>query len=346
MNILLTCAGRRNYIVDYFKIALSPFGGKVFAANNHAHAAAFISADQSFIVPSLYDPDYIDVLIKICHEYDVRAIIPLFDLELPVLAKARKRLAAEGITAVVSSPEVVNICNDKLLTVDFLSNNGFKAPRTYMNIETALKALSSNEIEFPLIIKPRWGMGSIGLLEAQDENELRVLYNKSRRIIESSYLANESYQDQKKSILIQEKLRGKEYGLDVINDLDGVHVITFVKKKISMRAGETDSAVTVNEPQLRDLGAQLAVDLGHVANLDVDVFVNENGIYILEMNPRFGGGYPFSHLAGANLPSAIVAWLRGEKAQPSCFHIKYDIKGVKGILPLKIDISPRNMTKN
>ena len=334
MNILLTCAGRRNYIVDYFQVALSPFGGKVFAANSVPLAAALLAADQGFVVPSLYEPNYVDVLIEICRRHAIQAIVPLFDLELPVLAQARERLAALGVQAVVSAPEVVDICNDKWRTIDFLEKLGLPSPRTYLGLEPALEALDSREIAFPLIVKPRWGMGSIGLLEAEDKAELQVFYSKARRAIETSYLATESRRDPTRAVLIQEKLRGQEYGLDVVNDLQRRHVVTFVKKKMAMRAGETDAAVTVDEPRLAQLGEQLAAGLKHTANLDVDLFMTDHGPCVLEMNPRLGGGYPFSHLAGANLPAAIVAWVRGEPPDPSWLEVRYNITGLKGIVPM------------
>jgi carbamoyl-phosphate synthase large subunit len=137
-------------------------------------------------------------------------------------------------------------------------------------------------------------------------------------------------------VLIQEKLSGQEYGLDVINDLQGNYIATFVKKKIAMRSGETDVAMTVADRDLDALGQAIAQKLRHIANLDMDVFLTEKGEYILDMNPRFGGGYPFSHLAGANLPGAIIAWLKHESADPSYFEIEPNVIGCKGILPLRL----------
>jgi len=340
MNILLTCVGRRNYMVDYFRSVLEPSGGKVFVTNSHPNAAGFASADGGFIVPSLYDPAYIDSLIKICRQFEIQAIIPLYDLELPVLAEARNRLSAKGIRAVVSSPVVINICNDKWQTRNFLEGCGFHTPQTFLGIDSALDALAVSEIDFPVIIKPRWGMGSIGLIEAENEMELRFIYSKVMRIIEKSPLINVSGYDHERMVLIQEKLSGQEYGLDVINDLQCNYVTTFAKKKIAMRSGETDIAMTVVDDDLNNLGQEIAKKLRHIANLDLDVFLTEKGAYVLEMNPRFGGGYPFSHLAGANLPAAIISWLKNEPANSSYFEIEPNVIGCKGILPLRLVDNP------
>ena len=113
--------------------------------------------------------------------------------------------------------------------------------------------------------------------------------------------------------MIQEKLTGNEYGLDVMNDLKGRHRAVSVKQKLAMRAGETDKAVTVDLPAVSEIGRILGENLKHIGNLDVDVMQRSNGDYcVLELNPRFGGGFPFSYEAGVNLPLAILKWLKGE----------------------------------
>jgi carbamoyl-phosphate synthase large subunit len=335
MNILLTSAGRRNYIVDYFKKSLAGIG-KVYAANSTEISAALIAADKSFLVPPIISPNYIQTLINICHDYKIDAIIPLFDLDLPVLASAREKFAQHGISVVVSSSEVIEICNDKWKTHKFLIQIGIPTPKSFIDLESVVTAIEQRLINYPLIIKPRWGMGSIGLMEAENQKELEVFYSKVQRTIKRSYLAEISEDEPSHSVLIQEKLTGKEYGLDIVNDLRGEYVTTFVKEKIAMRSGETDAAVTVYSPQLKALGETLAFHLKHIANLDADVFVDDKKSYVLELNPRFGGGYPFSHLAGADIPSAIVAWLQHKTPDNSCFKAETGILSIKGILPMTI----------
>jgi len=340
INVLLTCVGRRSYMVDYFKKALLPYGGKVFAANSHAYASGLLPADEGFLVPNLYAENYIDALIRICDQNKISAIIPLFDLELPVLAGAKERLAEEGITAVVSSREAIEICNNKWATYNYLKKHKLGYPKTFSSLDGVQKSLCNHEIDFPLVIKPRLGMGSIGIMEAENDSELSFYYEKAVRAIERSYLQHESKKDPDHMLIFQEKLIGQEFGLDVVNDLDGSYVTTFVKKKIAMRSGETDIAVTVVNQDLENLGEVIAKSLRHTANLDVDVFVSDTQIAVLEMNPRFGGGYPFSHLAGADLPAAVVAWLLGEKPDPDWFRISPNITGFKGIQPMQMLKNP------
>lgn len=337
MNILITCAGRRNYMVDYFRDALKDVGGKVFAANSSEFSTALAISDLGFVLPSIYDPSYIDLLLEICNQHNINTIVPLFDLELPILAQAKERFTKLGISIILSSEQVVNICTDKWQTNIFLNEIGVKHPKTYIELGKIKEDIEDNILDFPIIIKPRWGMGSIGLMEAENMDELSILYSKTLRAIERSYLSTISHGDIDKAVLFQEKLMGQEYGLDVINNLDGEYVITVVKKKIAMRSGETDVAETVDDESLKQLGKKIGIKLGHIANLDMDVFVIDSDTYVLEMNPRFGGGYPFSHLAGINLPKALVDWLHGEQSKRSCFQIEYGVIGLKGLRLFKLN---------
>lgn len=316
MNILLTSVGRRSYLVKYFKEALGE-NGEVHVSNSTDITPAFIYADKSIVTPLICEKEYVSFLLDYCNQNKISAIISLFDVDLPILSANRKVFKDIGVWVIVSDKEVINICNDKWETYNFLTNNGFNTPRTYISLGSVLQAITAQEIQFPVIVKPRWGMGSIAVFEAENKYELEVLYNKVAFNIKSTYLKYESQQDFGKCVLIQEKIRGQEYGLDVVNNLRGEYQNTIVKKKYAMRSGETDCAETINSPVLKELGKNLSNKLNHVANLDVDVFLDGDIPYILEMNARFGGGYPFSHIAGINLPLAIVKWLRNEKVDGS-----------------------------
>ena len=128
-------------------------------------------------------------------------------------------------------------------------------------------------MKFPLIIKPRWGMASIGVLEANNIQELNVLYQKLIDIIFNSYLKFESNSDIHSCILIQEKIVGDEFGLDILNDLQGNYVTTIAKHKLAMRSGETDIAQIVDSTMFIPISQNIANHLCHIANLDVDCFV-------------------------------------------------------------------------
>ncbi|MDE8772129.1 ATP-grasp domain-containing protein, partial [Providencia thailandensis] len=150
---------------------------------------------------------------------------------------------------------------------------------------------------------------SISIYKAETIEELNVFYKKVKNEIQSTYLKYESALDIDKSVLIQQYISGNEYGLEIINDLDGNYITTFCKQKVAMRSGETDQALTINNPDLHKIGELLSQELGHISILDTDCLEQNGKFYILEMNARFGGQYPFSHLAGANIPKQIIEWI-------------------------------------
>ena len=130
-------------------------------------------------------------------------------------------------------------------------------------------------------------------------------------------------------MLIQEVIRGTEYGLDIVNDLDGKNACVLARRKLRMRSGETDRAVTVTDEALATLGMVIGSRLGHIGNMDCDVITNDTGCYVIDMNPRFGGGYPFSHMAGANVPAALMCWSLGIRPDPTWLRVVPDMAGAK-----------------
>lgn len=330
MNILITCAGRRNYVIDYFRQALIG-KGKVYAVNSSLDATSMIVADGAFIAPPIYEKEYIDFLLNICNKYSIKLIISLFDLELPILAQHRVKFENKGIVLAISSFEAIEICNDKYKTLSFTKKFDIPCISTYIDLEYVKRDLELGAINFPLYVKPRWGMGSISTQIANNLEELKILFSKVKEGIEKSYLKHYPGIILDKSIIVQEFANGTEYGLDVINDFNGNYITTFVKRKLGMRSGETDGAITVDVPELISLGEKIGRALKHIGNLDVDVFWDGQITTLLEMNARIGGGYPFSHLAGANLPRAYIDWAQGKQTSTEYLQVKVGVKGFKGI---------------
>lgn len=272
-------------------------------------APALTVADVKEQVPAVYADNYIDCLLDICKRNKVDAIISLNDLELPILSAQKQKFAELGTTVIVSSPDVIDTCFDKYATAKYVESIGLNTPKTFVNLKDAEAAIKDGTLQFPLVLKPRWGSGSIGIEFVSNLEELREVYASLVKKVKKTILATASTGSE--YILIQQKIEGQEYGMDVMNDLYGNNRAVSVKKKLAMRAGETDKAVTVDNPEIRSIGKTLGHNLKHIGNLDVDVFEKDGKYYILELNPRFGGGFPFSYEAGVNFPKAIIEWLKG-----------------------------------
>ncbi|MBQ4834226.1 ATP-grasp domain-containing protein [Pseudoalteromonas sp. MMG010] len=334
MNILLTSVGRRSYLVEYFKSAVASLNGKVHAANS-IETYALQQADEHVITPEIYSEAYIPFLLDYCQSNQITIIISLFDIDLPILAKNKVLFKQSGIEVIVSDKSVIDICNDKWRTYQFLVGHNINTPQTYISLNDAIAALNNNTLTYPVIIKPRWGMGSIGIYKADNIEELHVLYNKVKNEINSSYLRFESAADSN-AILIQECIQSDEYGIEVINDLEKNYITTFCKQKLAMRSGETDQAITIENRKLSAIGKALSSSLGHIGILDSDCLEKNGEYFVLELNARFGGQYPFSHLAGANIPKQIVDWCIGQKTNKDLTTITVNILCSKDIKPVKL----------
>lgn len=331
MNILLTSVGRRTYMVDYFKNALGK-EGMVYAANSCC-SPALMCADRQLITPRIYSDEYIPFLLRHCGELNVNLIVSFFDIDMPVLSGHRDEFEAAGIRLAMSDDEFYEICSDKYYMCKSLSEHDFDVPESFISADGIA--------EYPLIIKPRFGMGSLGVYKAENEIELRGAISMCRRSIGSGYLRYESETvNECDSVIIQKMLFGNEYGLDVISDLDGRYVNTIVRRKLAMRSGETDEAIVLDgsDPEydkLSALGAKFAAVYKPKGLTDMDVIISTDGIAcIIDINGRFGGGYPFSHIAGADVPKAYILWTQGrvEEADECCF-TKRRVHGYKDIIP-------------
>ena len=312
-NILITSVGRRSYMVQYFKEALGN-SGEVHVSNSSTITPAFRLADKAVKSPLIYDKDYIPFLLNYCKENQIGALLPLFDIDIPVLASAKNLFLEIGCFPIVPDPDIAQICNDKLLSCEFINSIHLKAPRTFTSLKECLSAIELGDISFPITVKPRWGMGSIGIFFANNKDELLAARTIIKAQICSTYLRFESSREIEASILYQESLSGQEYGLDIYNDLSGNLKGLSLREKVSMRSGETDCAkIVMPNEEVINIATIISENTRHPGNMDLDLFKTDNGYYILEMNPRFGGGYPFSHAAGANLPLALVSWLQNKE---------------------------------
>jgi carbamoyl-phosphate synthase large subunit len=312
MNILFTCSGRRHYLLDYFKKILGA-NGLVVAVDSQSTAPSFGAADFSFKVPSIYHSDYIIRLKNIIEMYQIEAVIPLNDLELPILSRHKQELELLNTKVIVSNSDFINICSDKWETFNYLKELNISTPNSYLNISDTLKAISKGEIRFPVIVKPRWGSGSFGIEEVDNEIELQLAFELLKIRLKKSFLKNMNLNNVNEAIIIQEKLIGEEYGMDILNDFDGNFIECFTRQKLAMRSGETDKAKTVIGENYSRIGKKIAEASKHMGIMDIDFFICDDEIIVLELNPRFGGGYPFTHEAGGNIAAMYVEWLEGIK---------------------------------
>ncbi|MDH4201591.1 MAG: ATP-grasp domain-containing protein [Phycisphaerae bacterium] len=297
MNILLTSVGRRGYLVKYFKEALGP-NGKVFGGDNSPHSPAFAYCDGTAILPEVNKDHYVQSLLEICRDNAIDIVIPLIDPELEVLATCQQQFSDAGVLLLVSPPETIQMGSDKYQTHQFAIANGLATPQTFIDIAVALDQLTVGALNWPVMVKPRKGSASVDIMICHDKLQLEAAF--------------ESVTEP----MIQEILDGTEYGYDLFGDQDFRPVSVYCKEKLAMRAGETDKAVSTADPVLIEFGHKLLKSMKLLGPADVDVILTKEGPALLEINPRFGGGYPCSHMAGADFCKKVIALRNGQPLVP------------------------------
>lgn len=298
-NWLITSAGRRVKLVQYLMETLAGHG-RVVAVDCDWNAPALYAADYRQLVPRIDDPAYIDCLLAICRHYEIKAVLSLIDPELSLLARQRERFGAEGIRLIVSEPAVVDTCFDKLATYAFLTAQGLPAVPTYDELAAVLAAIENQQLRYPLLAKPRTGSASLGIRVVENEAALRLVLASEQDLVVQPF-----YQEL------------NEYGVDAYVDLiSGQPISIFTKKKLRMRAGETERSLAVKDPALTTLIEQLLYVLGPIGPVDIDCFKVGERYLISEINPRFGGGYPHAYLAQQNFFRYLQHNLQGEANHP------------------------------
>ena len=293
MNILLLSVGTRNKIVQYFKRTLGD-GGRVIVTDMTELAPAVYEADGFYKVPRITEPGYMDLILDICRKESIRAVLTLIDPELSLLAAHREAFDALGVTVIGSSYDLCERALDKMQMYHWLKDHGYNCARSYDKREDFYRDLDAGLIDFPVFVKPVRGSASIAISKAEDRETVDLLFAHSE------------------GLMVQEFLRGQEIGADCYIDMvSGELVSAFTKKKILMRAGETDKAVSFKDPALFDLIERFVRESGWMGQIDIDIFEINGAYYISEVNPRFGGGYPHAYESGCDHMKLILRNLEG-----------------------------------
>lgn len=293
MNVLLLSVGTRNKIVQYFKKEFDGTG-MVVATDMSPLAPALYEADRQYIVPKMTDNGYIDVILSICKKEKISAVLSLIDPELSLLSKHENDFKKIGVMVIGSDYELCELCLNKWKMYQWLTERGYRCAKTYTDLSFFDKDLNAGKISFPVFVKPIFGSASAMISKVYDKEAIEFLFKHND------------------GLMVQEFLNGQEIGADVYIDTITKDVVSiFTKKKLLMRAGETDKAVSFKDENLFTLITKFVSDAGFVGQIDIDIFCIDGRYYISEVNPRFGGGYPHAYECGCNHISLIKNNLLG-----------------------------------
>jgi carbamoyl-phosphate synthase large subunit len=326
INVMITSVGRRNYLVDWFRSAADDTGNsvRIIAADSDPHAPGLANADDHVVLPNITSPEYLDHLVDACRTRDVALLLSVHDYDIATISKSGiGPLESIGVTAAVPPGTTLDVVGDKVHTTETLLRAGLKAPETYL----ATDRLSLDN-HGRWVVKHRYGSGSSGVFIVDTAHLPHAVVLSSLTSPRSD--GSHSPHPESSLVVVQEMVVGQEFGIDVVCDFNGQYQGVLARKKLRMRAGETDRAVTVDAAPFESLARTLAATLELRGNTDVDVIVTpDGGQYIIDINPRFGGGYPFVHIAGANVPACYLAWATGLEIDPKWLRYEHGVVGSK-----------------
>lgn len=283
---MFSTIGKRGYIADYLRHA-DP-NVRIIGTGNDLFAPGFTSCDQAVLLPSIKDPRYLEQVREVVQTHKINAILSFTDPDVAALSTIRHELAELGISCFFPGQETALFGFDKMETFRWAQKHGVTAPLTTTDPEEA------RGFPFPLIRKPRFGSASVGVSTIYDKNDIRPAKNDSTEYI------------------YQERIAGQEVNVELCGDLNGRVMSVSAWRKLLSRNGETQLAITTRRNDLIDIALTLGEKARIIGPCDIDIIDRDGKLFLIEFNMRFGGGYPVSHLAGANFLELLVQAQRGE----------------------------------
>ena len=282
-NILITSAGQRVALVKDFKETLNRYfpQAKVYTTdmNPRLAPAAYVS-DGCFDVPRCTSEDYVESLLSICLGNGIGMIVPTIDTELAILAANKEIFCKQGVVISVSDYDFVMMCRDKRNTGDFFEKHGIRVP----------KAIDKYHPTFPMFAKPYDGSLSTNLHYIKNAEELTEGILNDPKLLFMEYIDKTVY---------------KEYTVDMYYGRDNKVKCIVPRERIKIRAGEINKGLTEKEPLTQYLLDRLETIDGCVGCICILNPVTRDVVGI-EINPRFGGGYPQTYAAGGNYPEYLI----------------------------------------
>ncbi|HJQ91905.1 MAG TPA: ATP-grasp domain-containing protein [Acidimicrobiia bacterium] len=294
MSVLISSAGRRTSLVEAFIEACHP-EQRVIAADVDALAPALFVADEAVVVPSLDHPDFLDYMLEACARYDVKVVVPTIDTELMLFARNRDRFAKVGVVPLVSSETLIEMTMSKRKTEGAFTPAGIRTPRSWEPTSE-----SRSDLPYEIFVKPDRGSASAHTYSTTPEHLMAVL-----PLVPDP--------------IVQEKINAVEVTVDALLDPGGVLIHLVPRLRLKTVGGESVQGVTTSDQPIRVWLSRVfdvVAGLGGWGPMTVQLFLTDPAPTLVEVNPRFGGGFPLAYRAGARYPQWILRMLEGEGLEP------------------------------
>ena len=292
MNVLVTSVGRRGQLVKHLQMRLAEFDPRplLLTADASSLAPGRYLSDASYPLPLTDNDSYLTLLLDLCVREEISLVIPTIDTELELLAANTHVFSAQGVTVGISSLQTVRITLDKSVTHTWLVKAGFPVPKLWS------QGTSIAQVDIPksgVLFKPHEGSRSIGI-------EIHEDLSKDLHVPEG-YLA-------------QERIVGEEFTVSCYVNRQHRCVATVPRLRIEVRDGEVSKGVSVRDARIEGLARRISEALPNAwGPLNIQIIREEETqkLFVIEINPRFGGGDPLAWVAGCDMPNYLLREVYG-----------------------------------
>ena len=261
---------------------------QLIAADMDPWAAGLYLTGERTLVPAGAAPEFTAVLLNRCRALGVAVVLPTVDAELLPLARAREEFAAAGVALLLAPAAALEVILDKLTLAEHCAGV-VAVPRT----ELFGPSLDPASWTYPVVVKPRRGSGSRGVIIVDSAAELAAL-------------------DRSPALIVQEFLPGEEYSLDVLADAAGQVIASVPRLRARVDSGVSVGGRTVHDPEVERFGRVVAQATGVTYVANVQCRRDIDGVpALLEVNPRMPGTLGLTIASGVDMPRLALACLLG-----------------------------------
>lgn len=290
MTILMLGGSRRVSMAKLLKESGKRLGYEIEIVAYELETRVPIALEGEVICGKKFsDPDVVDDIARIVKEKDVKIILPFVNSAIEIASLCKERIPEVFVP--VADFATTSRMFDKAEAARLYKEAGFPIPRTYTVIDN----------EMPAIVKPRKGGSSRGIKIFHDVEDLMLLQDLDKYVIQEYIEHNQ------------------EYSVDCYISTKGEILATVPRERLEIMGGEVTRTKTCRDPQLIEMSRKVIehfkltgpVTIQFLHDLDRDRYL------LMEVNPRLGGGVICSIYAGAPIPDYIIQEALSQKVEPT-----------------------------
>ncbi len=294
LKILFLASHWRVSLIKAFRDAKPPI--ELICADSDPLSPSLRQADRSRVLPLFSDPQCLKTVLELCEVESISALVPLTNKSIEFIAQYRHELESEGRRLWIPENRAIEICHDKWKLFEFLNNEGFDTPLTFLPEKT--------EASFPLIAKPRRGEGSKNLFVLEDIDDLTF------------------YTQKCPDHVFQQRIVGQEFSVDAFFDRQGDPGLIVPRERLAVRGGEVMVSRINMDKKIIERVHALGVRLGLTGPCTIQGMKDGEVFYFTDVNLRFGSGYVHTIHAGGNVPLMMYKELTGQELDSVNLNIK------------------------